>query len=71
VVKDVEQKNLRTLATELQHLTELARARRIALTDLRGGTFTISNYGAIGGIFATPMLHLPQVAILGVGKLLH
>jgi pyruvate dehydrogenase E2 component (dihydrolipoamide acetyltransferase) len=37
---------------------------------LRGGTFTISNYGAIGGIFATPMLHLPEVAILGVGKLL-
>jgi pyruvate dehydrogenase E2 component (dihydrolipoamide acetyltransferase) len=70
VVKNVEQKNLLTLATELQHLTELARTRHIALADLRGGTFTISNYGAIGGIFATPMLLLPQVAILGVGKLL-
>jgi pyruvate dehydrogenase E2 component (dihydrolipoamide acetyltransferase) len=70
VVKDVEQKNLLTLATELQHLTDLARTRHIALADLRGGTFTISNYGAIGGIFATPMLLLPQVAILGVGKLL-
>jgi pyruvate dehydrogenase E2 component (dihydrolipoamide acetyltransferase) len=70
VVKDVEQKNLLALAIELQHLAELARTRHIALADLRGGTFTISNYGAIGGIFATPMLLLPQVAILGVGKLL-
>ncbi|MBM3226736.1 MAG: 2-oxo acid dehydrogenase subunit E2, partial [Candidatus Tectomicrobia bacterium] len=70
VVKTVDQKSLLTLASELAHLTELARTRRIALPDLQGGTFTISNYGAIGGIFATPMLLLPQVAILGVGKLL-
>ena len=70
VVKDVDQKNMVTLATDLARLTDLARTRRIPLTDLRGGTFTISNYGAIGGIFATPMLHLPEVAILGVGKLL-
>lgn len=70
VVKDVDQKNLVTLATDLARLTDLARTRRIPLTDLRGGTFTISNYGAIGGIFATPMLHVPEVAILGVGKLL-
>jgi pyruvate dehydrogenase E2 component (dihydrolipoyllysine-residue acetyltransferase) len=70
VVKDVDQKNIVTLATDLARLTELARTRRIPLADLRGGTFTISNYGAIGGIFATPMLHVPEVAILGVGKLL-
>jgi len=70
VVRNVDQKNLLTLATELARLTELARTRRIAPTDLRGGTFTISNYGAIGGIFATPVLHVPEVAILGVGKLL-
>jgi pyruvate dehydrogenase E2 component (dihydrolipoamide acetyltransferase) len=70
VIKDVDQKALLTLVAELQRLTELARQRRIPLAELRGGTFTISNYGAIGGIFATPMLHLPQVAILGVGKLL-
>ena len=70
VIKDVDQKNIVTLATELARLTDLARTRRIPLADLRGGTFTLSNYGAIGGIFATPMLHLPEVAILGVGKLL-
>lgn len=70
VIRHVDQKNILTLAEELQRLTALARERRIPLADLRGGTFTISNYGAIGGIFATPMLHLPQVAILGVGKLM-
>lgn len=70
VIRDADRKNILALATELQQLTLSARQRRIALADLRGGTFTISNYGAIGGIFATPMLHLPQVAILGVGKLL-
>ena len=68
VVKDVDRKSLLALATEVQHLAELANTRRIPLADLRGGTFTISNYGAVGGIFATPMLHLPQVAILGVGR---
>jgi pyruvate dehydrogenase E2 component (dihydrolipoamide acetyltransferase) len=70
VVKHVDQKSLLRLAMELQQVTALARERRVPLGDLRGGTFTISNYGAIGGIFATPMLHMPEVAILGVGKLL-
>ena len=70
VVRDVGRKSLVALATELQHLADLARTRRIPLTDLRGGTFTITNYGAVGGIFATPMLQLPQVAILGVGRFL-
>ena len=70
VVKDVDRKSLLTLAAEMQHLAELANTRRIPLADLRGGTFTISNYGSVGGIFATPMLHLPQVAILGVGRFL-
>ena len=70
VVRDVGRKSLVALATELQHIADLARTRRIPLTDLRGGTFTITNYGAVGGIFATPMLQLPQVAILGVGRFL-
>ena len=69
VIRHVDQKNILTLARELQHVAALARERRIPLSDLRGGTFTISNYGAIGGLFATPMLHLPQVAILGMGRL--
>lgn len=68
VVRDVDRKSVLALATELQNLAELAKTRRISLADLRGATFTITNYGAVGGIFATPMLHLPQVAILGIGR---
>ena len=70
VVRDVDRKSLLALATELRGLADLAKTRRIPLADLRGGTFTITNFGAVGGIFATPMLHLPQVAILGVGRFL-
>ena len=68
VVRDVDRKSVLALATELQNLSDQAKTRRISLADLRGGTFTITNYGAVGGIFATPMLQLPQVAILGVGR---
>ena len=70
MVKDVDRRTLLDLATQLHSLTDLAKTRRIPLADLRGGTFTITNYGAVGGIFATPMLHLPQAAILGVGRFL-
>ena len=42
--------------------------RRIDLAELHGGTFTITNYGAIGGIFATPVINYPEVAILGMGR---
>ena len=70
VVRDVDRRTLLDLATQLHSLTDLAKTRRIPLADLRGGTFTITNYGAVGGLFATPMLHLPQAAILGVGRFL-
>ena len=54
---------------ELTQLAEKARNRTIDLADLKGGTFTITNYGAIGGIFGTPIINHPEVAILGVGKI--
>ena len=53
VVRDVDRKPLLILARELQNLADLAKTRRIPLADLRGATFTITNYGAVGGIFAT------------------
>jgi pyruvate dehydrogenase E2 component (dihydrolipoamide acetyltransferase) len=53
----------------LTQLTEKARNRTIDLADLKGGTFTISNYGAVGGIYGTPIINHPEVAILGVGKI--
>ncbi len=69
VVRNVEKKSVRELATELQNLSELARDRKIKLEDLKGSTFTITNYGAFGAAFATPIINYPDVAILGTGKI--
>jgi len=69
VVKNAKDKSILQLAEELTKLAEKARDRTIDLADLKGGTFTISNYGALGGIYATPIINYPEVAILGVGKI--
>jgi len=69
VVKNATDKSIFQLAQELTQLVEKARNRTIDLADLKGGTFTISNYGALGGIYATPIINYPEVAILGVGKI--
>jgi pyruvate dehydrogenase E2 component (dihydrolipoamide acetyltransferase) len=69
VVKEAKDKSIFQLAEELTRLAEKARNRTIDLADLKGGTFTISNYGALGGIYGTPIINHPEVAILGVGKI--
>ena len=68
VLRDVDKKNLLQLSRELQDLTQKTRERKIALEELQGGTFTISNQGSIGGSHFTPIIYAPQVAILGVGR---
>jgi len=70
VVKNAKGKNIFQLAAELGGLSEKARARTIDLADLKGGTFTITNFGAMGGIYGFPIIHHPEVAILGMGKIL-
>src|SRR5512136_854166 len=69
VVKNAVDKSILQLAEELTQLAEKARNRTIDLADLKGGSFTISNYGAVGGLQGTPIINHPEVAILGVGKI--
>ena len=69
VVRNVDKKTLRELSVELQELSQQARDRKIKLEDLKGSTFTITNYGAFGATFATPIINYPDVAILGTGKI--
>ncbi len=69
VVRDVENKTIRELAAELKDLSEKARKRTIKLEDLKGSSFTITNYGTYGARFATPIINYPDVAILGTGKI--
>jgi pyruvate/2-oxoglutarate dehydrogenase complex dihydrolipoamide acyltransferase (E2) component len=69
VLRDAEQKSLRRLATEVGDLARRARARQLAPDEVRGGTFTITNHGVSGSLFATPITSQPQSAILGVGAI--
>jgi 2-oxoglutarate dehydrogenase E2 component (dihydrolipoamide succinyltransferase) len=70
VVRKVQQLNLKGVAAQLDELIEKARKEKLTSADIRGGTFTISNHGVSGSLFAAPIIiNQPQAAILGVGKL--
>ena len=67
-VKDCQRKSIVEIAQDLTRLTDLAREGRVSPADLKGGTITISNIGAIGGTVATPIINKPEVAIVALGK---
>ena len=69
VVHDADKKNLLEIAREVERLSGEARSGKSKREDLMGGTFTITNIGNIGGLLSTPIIHHPQVAILGIGKI--
>jgi 2-oxoglutarate dehydrogenase E2 component (dihydrolipoamide succinyltransferase) len=70
VVRKVQQLSLKGIAAQLEELIEKARGEKLTAADIKGGTFTISNHGVSGSLFATPIIiNQPQSAILGVGKL--
>ncbi|KAJ1514378.1 2-oxoglutarate dehydrogenase complex E2 component [Coelomomyces lativittatus] len=66
VLRDCQSKSLSQLELGLSQLAQLARKNQLALEDMAGGTFTISNGGVFGSLFGTPILNLPQSAILGM-----
>ena len=68
VIHDVDKKSVLDLTKELEQLAQKARNRKVTADELRGGTFTISNQGAIGGAHFTPIVNKPEVAILGLGR---
>jgi 2-oxoglutarate dehydrogenase E2 component (dihydrolipoamide succinyltransferase) len=67
VVKSCEEKSFLGLARGINDLAERARTKKLAVDDVQGGTFTITNPGNFGGLIFTPIIHQPQVAILGIG----
>ena len=69
VVKGVDQKSIFDLAGEIQAVAEAAKKRSLNLADLKGGTFSITNVGGIGGEAATPIINYPEVAILATLKI--
>ncbi len=68
VLRDVDRKSLLELSRELQQLAGRTRQRKVALEEMQGGTFTISNQGGIGSGHFTPIVNKPEVAILGMGR---
>ena len=69
VVRDADKKSFADIEREIGELAEKARERKLALEDLQGGTFTITNGGIFGSLVSTPILNAPQVAILGMHKI--
>ncbi len=69
VIKDVELKSIIDIAREVQMLAEKARNRALSIDELSNSTFTITNWGSIGGGFGTPILNYPECAILGIGRI--
>ncbi len=69
VIHDADRKDLAEIARDIEQLSTATRAGKAKLEDLRGGTFTITSIGNVGGLFSTPVINHPEVAILGVGKI--
>jgi len=66
VLRDADKKDMVQIAREVADLAARARERRLQLSELRGASFTLTNIGPIGGVFATPILHQPEMAIVGL-----
>jgi pyruvate dehydrogenase E2 component (dihydrolipoamide acetyltransferase) len=69
VVNDVDEKSMLQIASDMNEKVQKARERTISREEMQGGTFSITNFGAIGGEYATPVINHPEVAIMGLGEL--
>lgn len=69
VIKDADKKSIVEIAKAIEDLSNRAKENRMELHELRGGTFSITNYGSIGGQFGIPIINYPESAILGVGRI--
>lgn len=70
VIKDADKLSIFQIAQQLSELTDKAKARKLTLDEISDGTFTLTNYGSIGGIFGVPVINYPQAGILGIGRIL-
>jgi pyruvate dehydrogenase E2 component (dihydrolipoamide acetyltransferase) len=68
VIRDADRKSVLELSKELEQLAQKARDRKVTAEEMKGGTFTITNQGAIGSAHFTPIINKPEVAILGLGR---
>ena len=69
VIKNADRLSIFELTLQITAFAEKARERRLTLEDMKGGTFTVTNFGSISGLFGTPVINYPQVGILGIGRI--
>lgn len=69
VIRNVDQLTIKDIAVAVNQISEKARKRTLTLDDMKDGSFTLTNYGSIGGQFAVPVINYPQAGILGIGRL--
>ncbi|MDM8003656.1 MAG: dihydrolipoamide acetyltransferase family protein [Bacteroidota bacterium] len=69
VIRDADKLSIRELSRAVADIAVKARDRKLTLDDMKDGTFTITNYGALGGWFGVPVINYPQVGILGIGRI--
>ncbi len=69
IIKDADKKSMMEIHENLEEIMEQARDKTLPVDSMSGGTFSISNYGAIGGTYATPVINYPESAILGTGAI--
>lgn len=70
VIRDADRYSIFEIAKKIGELAQKARERKLTLEDMKEGSFTITSFGSIGGIFATPVINYPQAGILGIGRIL-
>jgi len=70
VIKDADKLTIFQMAQKIAELAEKAKERKLTLAEIRDGTFTLTNYGSIGGIYGVPVINYPQAGILGIGRIL-
>ncbi len=70
VIRDADRLSVFQIAKQIGELAEKARTRKLTLDNLKDGSFSITSFGSIGGIFATPVINYPQAGILGIGRIL-
>jgi pyruvate dehydrogenase E2 component (dihydrolipoamide acetyltransferase) len=70
ILKDADKKTIEEISKDIQALAQQARDRKISIADMKGQTFTITNVGSLGGVYAIPIINQPDAAILGLGKLI-
>ena len=67
VIRDADRLSIKELSKAVAEIAVKSRDRKLTLDDMKDGTFTITNYGALGGWFGVPVINYPQVGILGIG----